>query len=169
METIKNRIIKNSTKAENGCWNWDKAVKSFGYGYMTIGSRSDGTRNTITAHRASYSEFKEPIPEGLWVLHKCDNPKCVNPDHLYLGTRTENVRDMVNRGRLSPQTGENNSNAKLSWVDVRAIRAERSSLKTPYRQMAKKYGLKHHTSVMDICNGKSWKEPEPPEQEKQNG
>jgi hypothetical protein len=163
---LKNRIRANALFLLTGCWGWLGAKKKTGYGYMTIGSRTDGTRKTTSAHRVSYMAFKGKIPLGRWVLHKCDNPWCVNPDHLYLGNRSDNVRDMMSRGRLNHVFGEKSPKSKLKEEGVKNLRKERLLHKTPYRDLAAKYGLKSHKHVIEICNGKLWKHiplPEPPE------
>ncbi len=149
---------------DTGCWNWNGATKRYGYGYLTVGSRTDGSRRTKTAHRASYEHHIGPIPDGLWVLHKCDNPRCINPDHLYIGDRARNVLDMVERGRRASDTGESNNNSKIREEDVIAIRKERAEKGSSYRSLAKKYGLASHKSVMQICAGTLWPhvKPEPP-------
>lgn len=89
-----------------GCWNWIKSVSNKGYGWF----RQDGHE---LAHRWAYATFRGPIPAGLFVLHSCDNPKCVNPNHLFLGTNRDNIRDMVAKGRhwlqVSPQWRKNDS------------------------------------------------------------
>lgn len=164
---LKDRIIKN-TKEVNGCWEWQLSTKGFGYGYMTVGSRSDGTRRTETAHRASYSAFVGEIPEGMWVLHKCDNPKCCNPDHLYIGGRKRNVKDMVERGRLNHFFGESSPMSKLTNDEVINIRLDRINKRMSYRAIADKYNLKSHKSVIQICKGELWSHiplPTPPKGE----
>jgi hypothetical protein len=98
------RIENNSIPVtETGCWIWLGATKGntdiTQYGNMTIGSSIDGSRKTIAAHRASYIAYNGDIPNGLWVLHQCDIPCCVNPDHLSLGTRQDNVDDREAKGR----------------------------------------------------------------------
>jgi hypothetical protein len=71
----------------NGCWVWIKARNGYGYGYVRQGKRMIG------AHRLSYTTFVGPIPSDALVLHRCNNPPCINPEHLYLGTRTDNIND----------------------------------------------------------------------------
>ena len=165
---IKQRLLSNSLKVESGCIEWQGAKKGFGYGHMMTGSRKDGSRKTRSAHRVSYEEFKGEIPSGIWVLHKCDNPCCINPDHLYLGDRAQNVNDMIGRGRLNHNLGESCPNSVLSESDVLEIRDERMRNKTPYRKLASKYGLKSHKTISQICSGELWGHlplPEPPKQE----
>jgi HNH endonuclease len=81
--------LKESTTEIDGCWVWIRGRSQFGYGYLRIGNRIVG------AHRASYEAFIEPIPSGLRVCHKCDNPSCINPDHLFLGTSGDNLNDWM--------------------------------------------------------------------------
>jgi len=160
MKDLKERI-KDGVTVEGECWTWRGATKGFGYGYLTTGSRKDGSRKTQTAHRVSYSVYVGPIPDGMWVLHHCDNPKCCNPKHLYIGDRKQNVSDMMTRGRLSSQKGESNNNAKINMDTANMIRIERKENRTSYREIAYMFGLKSHKTVMQICNGELWV-PEPP-------
>jgi hypothetical protein len=84
---ISQQILKASTVEVDGCWLWTRGKNGFGYGYVRIGYR------TVGAHRASYEAFIGPIPAGLRVCHKCDIPACINPDHLFLGTSSDNLND----------------------------------------------------------------------------
>jgi hypothetical protein len=84
----------------NDCWEWKASKNKKGYGQL---SNIKGQPNYI-AHRLSYELFVGPIPDDMWVLHDCDNPPCVNPNHLHLGTVKDNVREMFERGRNKART-----------------------------------------------------------------
>lgn len=88
------RFFEKIERKPNGCWEWLGARKPTGYGVF---SRTD--RSAVRAHRWAYEEFVGPIPAGMSVCHRCDNPPCVNPDHLWLGTQADNVHDMIKKGR----------------------------------------------------------------------
>jgi hypothetical protein len=79
----------------DGCWPWRGGISSSGYGNLNV----PGTRRKILAHRAVYELTFGPIPDGLLVLHRCDNPRCVRPEHLFLGTHRENAHDKIRKGR----------------------------------------------------------------------
>lgn len=96
MKSLAERFWSKVEK-KSGCWSWNGA-KTSGYGYITRGKRGDGL---IRAHRLSYELHFGPIPEGLEVRHKCDNPECTNPNHLELGTHSDNMKDIVKRRRHS--------------------------------------------------------------------
>ena len=96
--TIEERFWSKVIKGSAGdCWHWTGAKLPKGYGKFSVGPRA--TRKIINAHRIAWELTNGPIPEGIWVLHDCDNPSCCNPMHLYLGTNTDNVRDKVSKGR----------------------------------------------------------------------
>lgn len=82
-----------------GCWLWTGNTTKFGYGMLVVGSMANGTRRPEMTHRLSYEMHKGPITNGLCVLHKCDTPQCVNPDHLWLGTKSDNSLDAHSKGR----------------------------------------------------------------------
>ena len=92
MERFWSKVIKTS-----GCWEWTAASDKYGYGRFQMGTW--GHSRLILAHRFSWKESFGDIPEGMFVCHKCDNPKCVKPDHLFLGTAKENTIDCVKKGR----------------------------------------------------------------------
>lgn len=79
------------------CWVWTRSTADFGYGKIGDGSRVRGT------HVVSWELTNGPVPEGLWVLHRCDNPPCVRPEHLFLGTAADNNQDMIRKGRAAWQ------------------------------------------------------------------
>lgn len=104
-------------KHTDGCWHWLKG-KSHGYGQMRVHQVFGST--PLYAHRVSYVLYHGPIPEGLSVLHRCDNHYCVNPEHLFHGTQQDNLADMV--GKKRHPYGQRNGQAKVSDLVVLAIR-----------------------------------------------
>lgn len=100
------------------CWHWVGARDKDGYGVLTV----QNPRRTQRAPRFSYEAFNAPIPNGLIVLHECDTPSCVNPEHLRAGTHTDNVLDCKSKGRLADTRGELHGLSKLTAEEVRAIR-----------------------------------------------
>lgn len=100
-----------------GCWLWIGSKNTGGYGDI-----KDPARGMLRAHRLSWELAYGPIPIGKWVLHKCDRPICVNPSHLFLGSQTDNMRDMAFKKRYSECRGAANHSAKLTEHDVIAIR-----------------------------------------------
>ena len=125
--------------APSGCWLWAKSATQFGSG--RIGRR--------LAHIISWGITHGPIPPGLQVLHRCDVPQCVNPDHLFLGTHKDNVQDMIRKGRKRVVRGENHPSAKLTDSEVSQIRSLRAEGKR-LTQVAALYSISfQHVSA--IC------------------
>ena len=87
------RRFNEKVRKTDGCWLWTASVVSDGYGQMWLG------RTMVRAHRLSYEIHKGPVPKGLFVCHRCDVPRCVNPDHLFVGTNQDNQRDSASKGR----------------------------------------------------------------------
>ena len=96
MLTTQQRLDKYTDKLDNGCWEWFGNLDTKGYGQITIDKRKFST------HRVSYTLNKGEIKNNLYVLHTCDNPKCLNPEHLFLGTQKDNIHDMISKNRNSP-------------------------------------------------------------------
>lgn len=121
------------------CWNWTGPRQRKGLGYGVFGGRR-------LAHRVSFEFFKSDIPKGMHVLHTCDNPACVNPLHLFVGTHQDNMTDMVKKGRslLNKQKGQDHRNAKLTERDVLEIRASKETLKTLAARYGVSFGLIAH-------------------------
>ena len=114
--TTMERFEESWEEDKNGCWIWLHSTDRDGYGRPTVNGRP------IRAPRLAWELYRGPIPDGLFVLHNCDVPRCVNPEHLRLGTPRDNANDAINRGRHHRQNGEKNSQAKLTEADVVAIR-----------------------------------------------
>ena len=127
----------------NDCWEWTMGSTPKGYGQIRDSGR------TLLAHRVSWALAHGPIPAGLCVLHHCDNPPCVNPTHLFLGTRTDNARDCGRKGRRPK--GSAHGRAKLTEADVRMIRT--SDEKTSV--LAKRLGV-DRTTVGYARRGRTW-------------
>lgn len=167
----KERILSKVDKCrESGCWNWTGALKGSDplkrYGNLTVGSRTDGSRRNVAAHRYAYEVFVGPIPDGLYVLHKCDNPSCVNPCHLFLGTRQDNVDDRESKGRNNPPRGVRAGRAKLDRESVTQMRRLYLYEGWGIRRLGRRFGV-HHTTVYDAVMGTNWSHvplPEPPEE-----
>ena len=104
--------------ADDDCMNWSKGCGSHGYGQFYIGKKP------FLAHRISWELSFGPIPAGMYVLHKCDNKKCVRPSHLFIGTQSDNINDCVAKGRHKPHIGkgEKASSWKINDADAKAIK-----------------------------------------------
>ena len=133
------------------CWLWQGGRTGAGYGHFA--PRRGFQR---LAHRLAYTLARGAIPAGQFVLHTCDTPACVRPEHLFLGTQADNMLDKTRKNRQA--RGEHNGNAKLTWAQVRAMRAELAAGATP-TQMARTYRV-HRDLVYMIRSGKLWKEEE---------
>ncbi len=118
----------------SGCWLWTASLTNKGYGELMLRH----TRRTIGAHRISYKLFKGVIPDDMNVLHMCDIPSCVNPDHLELGTQAQNMQDSVSRGR-SRKGRVFPDEWKLSQDEVEALRKDSRAS----RKVAQTYGISH--------------------------
>ena len=142
-----------------GCWNWTGANDGR-YGQFSVGGK------LVKAHRYAYQIWRAPIPDGKNVCHKCDNPKCVNPSHLFLGTQSDNLRDCAQKGRNPMQThpeksafktlpdavrprGDTHGKTKIAERDLGEIRT--SALST--EELANAYGV-HRTAIQRIRSGK---------------
>ncbi len=132
-DVLRRKITDGCVPQPDGCWLWMGAVISSGYG--SIGRHG-------LAHRESYTAFRGKVPDGKHVLHRCDVPLCVNPDHLFIGTHTDNMRDMFRKGR---------GYTKLTKSEAAQISGDTRSS----RVLAKQYGISK-TTVLIIKNG-TWR------------
>lgn len=137
-----------------GCWNWQGKLSPGGYGRIGV----DG--KTLRAHRYSWMLTNGDIPEGMVVCHSCDNPRCVNPTHLFLGSIADNVADCVGKGRNArgeklahPRArGEHNGNSRLTAQQVNAIISDERS----QRVIARQFGVSQ-AAISKIKRGEMWK------------
>jgi len=127
----------------SGCYVWTGAIYPNGYGQISVNRRMQ------LAHRVSWEMANGPIPEGQFVCHRCDTRACVNPDHLFIGTRRENVDDMLAKGRQGH--GESHGNAVLTDDIVRRVRAA----KGPQVDIAKQFNISKQ-QVSRIIRGDRW-------------
>ena len=136
-------LARFRVNAKTRCWDWIGA-KAKGYGRLMAYGRM------CPAHRLSYELHCEPIPSGMHVLHHCDNPGCIRPEHLFVGTNADNMADKAAKGRQARGIGH--ASARLTEADVSAIRSTRGM---SHRKLAERYGV-HPGHIGKIISGKKW-------------
>lgn len=149
MAEVHHTLAIRSVVTPSGCIEWTAAKqKRFGYGavwFPRLGKMQ-------LAHRVSYMLSVGEIPVGMCVLHRCDNPPCINPDHLFLGTCSDNIQDMIGKGRKRNATGQRHGLSKLTPEQVLAIRCDTRTM----RVVAKDYGV-GPTTIHAIRHEHMWK------------
>lgn len=145
---------KVSMKEPTGCWEWQGACSGFGHGRFKL----HGV--LVSPHRIAYEMAYGPLLNGQWVLHRCDNPRCVNPFHLFEGDRSANMQDCAAKGRLAVQKdpsftqGENRPNSKLTDDLVRDIR-EAAARGKKISHIAKQRGMSR-SIIQRVVNRTRW-------------
>ncbi len=141
-------FIKSMTheNPETGCWEWTGRRNHAGYGMVCLSPKNQ------LMHRASYEAFVGPIEADKFVLHRCDNPPCVNPAHLFLGSKADNMADAIAKGRLHLRDGAH-ANARLS---VDAVREIRSSKGMSNKQLAERHNVSEW-AIKSIRRNISWR------------
>ncbi len=134
-----------------GCWHWPGSKNKDGYGRVWL------NKTYRLAHRYSWEFHNGAIPSGLCVCHHCDNPACVNPAHLFLGTHRENIQDAVRKGRMRPQRmpGERHPNAKLTEEQVAKIRFRTKYKTMSRRELAESFGVSW-SAIAHVQKGRGW-------------
>lgn len=136
-------------KAEgDGCWEWTGCTGHFGYGMFFDRAR----RNNVGAHKFAFEQANGPVPPGYFVCHRCDNPRCCRPDHLFLGLPADNSQDMASKGRSLK--GARHPNSKLTEEMALTIRRRHAAGETN-EAIALDLGL-HHDHVSKITSGRAW-------------
>lgn len=132
-----------------GCWLYNsKDGNTFGHARVTFNKRHVG------AHRLFFELYRGEIPEGLHVLHRCDVPCCVNPEHLFLGTAADNMADKARKGRSPDRHGERHPLHRLTWEQIAAIR-QRYAAGEKQLDLANQYGTRQD-HISRIVNNKAW-------------
>lgn len=153
--SVKDRFWKNVRMGdEDECWEWTSTM-SHGYGKMRVQGQQ------ARAHRISYKLANDRNIVGQLVLHHCDNPICVNPNHLYLGSQQDNLADAIDRDRINPPTGEDHPSAKLTEAEVAEIKRCLASGEVQ-RDIAKEYGVRE-MQISRIKHEKNWSWVDPAE------
>lgn len=157
--TLNGRFLEKVEKSD-GCWIWRGALDGYGYGLFRVG------RTIHRSHRVAWCMFRGDIPRGTLVLHNCpsgDNPSCVNPAHLWLGTMLDNIRDMEKKGRratgdkvrhLSYPRGDEHFRAKLKESYIPEIRRLACG-GVSFREIGRRFGV-HHGTISMVVRGITW-------------
>ena len=140
---------KVDKRGEDDCWEWVASKNIYGYGHFSLDGKYCG------AHRASWKLANGIIPVGMLVCHHCDNPGCVNPSHLFLGTDSDNSRDRENKGRGRDTRGENHGYNKLTNIDIIAIRHWLNDGRWTQRKIARAFEVTPST-ICYIKSGHIW-------------
>jgi hypothetical protein len=135
----------------SGCWLWSARRDDDGYGRITA-----TVHKSRLAHRAFYERFVGPA-DGLYVLHKCDNPACVNPEHLFLGDQLANMADCKAKGRIRTQHGDRHTSAKLNFQIVAEIRERYARGDISQQALADEYGV-NQTAISRAVSGRGWRQ-----------
>lgn len=148
---IADRFWPKVNKVPNGCWLWTGAMTKKGYGWFTIEAGC-----TRLAHRIAWSLTNGEIPDGLCILHRCDIPLCVNPEHLFIGTMKDNSQDMESKRRGNHPLGRQNGRSKLCPESVREIRRLYVPYKVSCLDLGKQFGVSGPT-IDAIISGRTWR------------
>jgi hypothetical protein len=180
---IAERFWSKVDKSDNGCWEWLGSRFNGRYGQFSFVRRVEGVKTSLLSHRVAWTLTYGPIPPNTFVCHHCDNPICVRPDHLFLGSAKDNTQDAVEKGRVAHGTrhwsrtqperfaetrapflasrvhyrGEQHGRARLNWNQVREIRQRYAAGDETYASLGREFGVSD-ANVRAIVKGWTWKE-----------
>lgn len=149
-DTTKERLLKSTKKASNGCWIWSGAKQPTGYGLLWVSP----LKKYEKTHRLSYKFFNGDIPDGKCVCHRCDNPSCINPEHLFIGSHAENAADKIAKGRQ--KIGSQHGRAVLIESQILEIRKSYSGKYGQLSELARQYNITPQ-SILAIVTRKNWR------------
>jgi len=147
-QKILTQLTAKYSVTPSGCWAWDAGKGRGGYGQMWIPEQ----RSNRPAHRISYELHIGSIPDGMLVCHTCDEPSCINPAHLFLGTHADNSADMVAKNRQQRAVGENANGSRLTESQIKSIRSDTRA----QWEIASEYGV-HQSQISKIKSRKHWR------------
>ena len=146
--SLKCRLMSR-IEIKDSCWVWKGWVSPKGYGYIRVGN------NCKSTHRVSYEVFIGDIEKGMCVCHTCDNPSCINPEHLWIGSNQDNAIDREKKGRGRNNKGENHGRSKLKESDIPTI-LKLLEDGIYQREIARRHGV-HQATIFRVSKKKSWK------------
>lgn len=149
-ESVRKKIIEGIIISSNGCWEWQRSLNTSGYAQIVAFGKPH------LGHRLSYRMFKSEFKNEICVLHKCDNAKCLNPDHLFLGTISDNNLDMLTKGRKYVAKGSKSAKAKLNESQVLEIRKMHESGQYGCYRLSKIYNVGSR-AIWSIVNRRTWR------------
>jgi len=152
-KSIKERLyLYININSKDDCWEWVGYKRKDGYGEITI------DKKTFRSHRLIYIDTYGSIPEGMCICHSCDNPSCCNPNHLFMGTHVDNMKDCRNKCRTGggSRPGEECGKHKFTNEEILDIRKKYKTGLYSQRNLAKEYNMSQ-TNIKDIINRKIWR------------
>ena len=152
MTTI-NALLSSTTRTPSGCMerHTNLGGSNGAYSRVLVGSRATG-RKHVYAHRFVWETLNQPLTPGQCVLHRCDNPKCINPEHLFVGTQADNMKDMAAKGRGGAPRGAKHLSAKLTEEQAKYVLASSANSSA----LAKELGVTYQT-IYALRTGITWK------------
>lgn len=141
-------VLLSGYKSVGGCWEWQKYIDAQGYGQMQLHGK------VVRTHRAAWILLVGEIPKGMFVCHKCDNRKCINPSHLFLGSQADNLKDAAQKGRM--RRGGQHGMARLTEREVQEIRMLGKAEGVTHPYIARMFGVTRQ-AIQSIISRRTWR------------